>query len=535
MKVIRSVTIPLSSILSSYQYSALDYLIDNLEEEQNKLMSEVDVEKLINDKRLFSKGKFRNYMLEKYGKPYKSWVNIEGEKAKYYRIILGNVRHLSLSMRKQIIVATTCKKYNYDMNNLKKIKKDLRERKVSASNNYIRRVCYTHEKPSLPDTTEFILDATTEDKQISQVIYDDGVVEYALRINQDWMHFNVLVPHHIGMKAIKFSRPIIQRDITGQLILRASCEVQAEPQKPYNGLALGIDLSYPGPFVAAVTDINGGYSTELGPSQELEGVYNKYIKLLNIKGTLAGKNRAHKNLLRKMQDVSTGYNELKRKHDNVLHELRMVEEKIENMETHVSHLIARDIIDHALHHDVSMIKVQQLTWLEKYGIPVNYELIQRKIEQAAEFYGLSMLSVHPKMFFNLNPFTMEEIVDDDETQGMDSHYLMALNVSNNSGRAYASFMERREPPKREKGLKDKERGTLQSGWHRDHHYEIMKRPNTMQRRQRRSYEDEMYDAMMLRRNVSGDQDAVVQLDGDSDPTGVVLRGDNTETNPREES
>ena len=308
MKVIRSVTVPLNSILSSYQYSALDYLIDNLEQEQNKLMAEVDVEKLINDKRLFSKGKFRNYMLEKYGKPYRSWINIEGEKAKYYRIILGNVRHLSLSMRKQIIVATTCKKYNYDMNNLKKIKKDLRERKVSASNRYIRKICYTHEKPSLPDTTEFIFDATTEDKQVSQVIYDDGVVEYAIRVNQDWMHFDILIPKHIGMKVIKFSRPIIQRDITGQLILRASCEVQAEPQKPYNGLVLGIDLSYPGPFVAAVTDINGGYSTQLGPSQELDGVYDKYIKLLNEKGILSGKHRAHKNLLRKMQDVSTGYN-----------------------------------------------------------------------------------------------------------------------------------------------------------------------------------------------------------------------------------
>lgn len=531
MKVIRSVTIPLRSVLSEYQYSSLSYLMESLEEEQNKLMTEVDTEKLINDRRLFSKGKFRNFMLENYGKPYKNWDNIEGEKAKYYRIILGNVRHTTLSMRKQVIIAMICRKYNYDINNLQKIKQDLRNRRIKVSNKHIRKVCYTHEKPRILDTSNFVFDTTTEDKQVSYVNYEDGVVEYSIRVNAVWMHFKTIIPSHIGVRAVRFSRPIIQKNKKGELTLRASCEVEGYDQKPYNGLALGVDLSYPGPFVAAVTDIEGGYSTELEPSRELAHVYEKYVQLLHTYSVLSGKNRAHRSLLRKMTALSTGYDSLKRKHDNVVKEMSLIKEKITNIENHVSHLIARDIIDHALYHDVSMVKVQQLNWLEKYGIPVNYELIQRKIEQAAEYYGLSILSVHPNLFENINPFTMEKIVDDDETQGMNSHYLMALNVSNNAGRIYSSFMEHRDTGDSERGVKDKVRGTLHPGWLRDRHRDVMKRPNSLERRQRRNYENELYDAMLLRRNVSGDQDAVGQLDGDSDPIGGASQGSTNLSSP----
>lgn len=469
----------LSKIISKEEYIKIYSLIDNLNTELKTLLSLIsdDLDIIKGLECLDSAGNFRNYIIKQYGKPYKTWDHIQGNKAKYYRIIIEQARKSILSLKERIIITEICKKYNYDINN-DNIIEELKDDNIDYTEGIIRNICRTRKEPVFNTDIDFILDFTSEDNQISNVKYYNNKVYYSVKICDEWVNISVSVPDYVRLITGKFARPIIQKNKENQeLYLRVvyeTPEVKMISNKKDTTGVLSCDLGKIKPFSAAITYEDGSYSTELIASRELERL-NEKLSVLN----------KEKNLLWSKIDRNSSL--LKGKHDDYLFnhledqysQRKLIINKITRLKEHMGWVIARDIMMHAYYHNVNTLKVEDLKWLDSRGGKWDFSNILSKLIEISELYGVTVLLVSARNSSHTDPFSKERVSPlEDRTVNtsngvMDRDYCAALELGTRKGRGI------KKSKIVDKGKKKKR--VLKRGRTRDKHCSTPKRPRVLRR------------------------------------------------------
>lgn len=396
----------LHNYVSQDNYDTIDTLISDLDKEFKELLVKIndDLHEIKNLDCLTSAGNFRDYILQKYGKPYMQWDHIEGYKSKYYRIIIEQARQAVLSLKDRINISEICEKYNYNIDN-NKIIEELNDKNIPYTEGILRNICRTRNTPTFNTDVDFIFNCTAEDRNISTVDYKDNVLYFTIRVYNEWVSFNIQLPYYIRLVTTKFAKPIIQRNKdTGELYLRICYETPEMSmiisKKDKSGV-LSCDLGKVKIFSAVITFDDGSYSSELIASKELERL-NEKLAVLNKEKNILWKKICDNDNLLKGRDNKYLFNH----REDQYKQRKLIINKIVLVKEHMSWVIARDIVMHAFKHGVNTLKLEDLKWLDSKGGKWSFGDIVQKIIEISDLYGITVLLVNAKNSSHTDPFLL---------------------------------------------------------------------------------------------------------------------------------
>ena len=422
---------------NSENYSKLQFLYEFLESEFHAVLKEFRFSGIVYDKDLLrSKNKFRDQFLADFGLRHKSnkWNAVKGCKSKYYRIIIDNIRLLLLSEVERLSIIDICKKYNYSPYNITDIRNELTANNLHPTTGHLRNILRSQGNINHRANPHFMFNFTVEDNIASRVETTPDQVVYTVNVSGEWLDFVVNRPVYVPRFTGKVARPIFQRNVTGELYIRVSYEVETAEYSATSSTIMGVDLGKVKPFSAA---INGGdfYTTELAPTKETDIVAHKIFVLENERNKLNRKiNRCNK-----VWNGSNNY--LANKIERLYSEKRYVINKLSRLRHALAWLIARDIAYHCQVSGVDTVKLENLSWLEARGGKWNFSDIQDTVHQVLSAYGIAVYKVNPKSSSQVDPFTNEQIkhVGRSATTSVgvrDRDYLASLELTKRPGKKY---------------------------------------------------------------------------------------------------
>ena len=415
----------------------LHSLYEFLESEFHNVIQEFRSSGITYDKALLrNRGKFRNQFLADFGLRHKSsaWSDIKGCKAKYYRIIIDNVRLLLLSEVERVSIINICEKHNYSLHSIADIRDELTANNLYPTTGYLRNIVRSQGSITHAVNPHFMLNFAAEDSLASKVSVTSDQIVYTVNINGEWLDFVVDRPVYVPSFIGKVARPIFQRNAKGELYIRISYEVETAEYSTTSSTIMGVDLGKVKPFSAAIND-GDFYTTELAPTKEADIVARKIVTLENERNKL---NRKIENC-RKIWDGSNNY--LANKIERLYSEKRYVVNKLSRLRQSLAWLIARDIAYHCQSKGVDTVKLENLSWLESRGGKWNFSDIQDAVHQVLSAYGIAVYKVNPKNSSQVDPFTDERIVH----HGRNAHtsigvrdrdYLASLELTKRPGKKY---------------------------------------------------------------------------------------------------
>ena len=422
---------------NSKNCSKLQFLYEFLESEFHEVAKEVRSSGIVYDKALLrSRGKFRNQFLADFGLRHKSskWGSIKGCKAKYYRIIIDNIRLLLLSEVERLNIINICKKYNYSLNNITDIRDELTANNLYPTTGYLRNIIRSQGNINHKINPQFVLNFTVEDDYASKVETASDQVVYTVNVNGEWLEFVVNRPAYVSPFMRKVARPIFQRNKSGELYIRISYEVETAEYSTTSGTIMGVDLGKVKPFSAAVST-DDFYTTELSPTKETDIVAHKIVSLENERNKLNIKI----DNCSKVWDGSNNY--LANKIERLYSEKRYVINKLSRLRQALAWLIARDIAYHCRVNNVDTVKLENLSWLEARGGKWNFSDIQDTVHQLLSALGVAVYKVSPKNSSQVDPFTNEQIKHVGRSANTsvgirDRDYLASLELTKRPGKKY---------------------------------------------------------------------------------------------------
>ena len=422
---------------NSENYKKLQFLYEFLESEFHAVVQEVRSNGIVYDKALLlNRGKFRNQFLVDFGLRHKNsdWDSIKGCKAKYYRIIIDNIRLLLLSEVERLGIINICKKYNYSFHNVANIRNELTANNLYPTTGHLRNILRSQGNISHKDNPQFVLNFTVEDNLASKIETTPDQVVYTVNVNGEWLDFVVNRPVYVPEFTGKVARPIFQRNATGKLYVRVSYEIEMAEYSATNDTIMGVDLGKVKPFSAAISTQNF-YTTELAPTKETDVVAHKIFVLENERNKLCTKI----DNCSKVWDGGNNY--LANKIERLYSEKRYVVNKLTKLRQSLAWLIARDIAHHCQNNDVDTVKLENLSWLESRGGKWNFSDIQDTIHQVLSAYGIAVYKVNPKNSSQVDPFAGERIkhVGRSATTSVgvrDRDYLASLELTKRPGKKY---------------------------------------------------------------------------------------------------
>ena len=422
---------------NSENYKKLQFLYEFLESEFHAVVQEFRGSGIVYDKALLlNRGKFRNQFLVDFGLRHKNsdWDSIKGCKAKYYRIIIDNIRLLLLSEVERLGIINICKKYNYSLSDITDIRNDLTANNLYPTTGHLRNILRSQGNISHKVNPQFVLNFTVEDNLASRVGTTPDQVVYTVNVNGEWLDFVVNRPVYVPKFTGKVARPIFQRNTTGELYVRVSYEIETVEYSATNDTIMGVDLGKVKSFSAAINNGNF-YTTELSPTKETDIVAQKIFVLEGERNKLYTKI----NNCVKVWDGSNNY--LANKIERLYSEKRYVINKLSRLRHALAWLIARDIAYHCRVNGVDTVKLENLSWLEARGGKWNFSDIQDTIHQVLSAYGIAIYKVNPKNSSQVDPFTNERIThvgrSTSTSVGMrDRDYLASLELTKRPGKKY---------------------------------------------------------------------------------------------------
>ena len=447
-----------------------------------EIIPNINIREIIEWEELTSKGNFRNRFIKEYGKPYLKW-NIKGDKAKYYRIIIAQVRQQALSIKDKFIISDTCAKYDYDLTKLKSIRNDLTSQELYPTNSLIKNICRSRKVPNNQVKLTPILDFTAEDNQISRVSYDDNnrIVYFRVKIEKEWVDFHIELPvHSMREYSGNFARPIIQRNKkTQELYLRFTYEPVIHKHEFDPDLIMGCDQGKLKPITSAIISKDGSYSTELTYSKELVNISDKLDVLEKEKTFLYEKRSRIEALLTNLDEDSIDYFDCLYSLGGIQEQINYIRNKQSRIRENVAWIVARDVINHALHYNVGRINLENLSVFENTG-KWNHALVREKICELAELHGIEVMLVDAKNTSHTDPFT-DNHVNPKNTRMMrvsigerDRDYIASLEIARRDGKNVV------KKKRKKKAKQPKIR--LVPGKSRDKHAPTPKRPKQYSRK-----------------------------------------------------
>ena len=422
---------------NSENYCKLQFLYEFLESEFHTVMQEVRSSGIVYDKALIrNKSEFRNQFLADFGLRHKNnkWDAIKGCKAKYYRIIIDNVRLLLLSEIERLGIITICEKYDYSLNSIAHIRDELTANNVYPTTRYLRNILRSQGTINHKTRPQFMLNFTVEGSEVSKVNTRPDQVVYTVNINGEWLDFVIDRPVYVPPFKGKVARPIIQRNAKGELYVRVSYEVETQDYATTSSTIMGVDLGKVKPFSASV-NIGEFYTTELAPTKETESVARKIFVLENERNKLYVKI----NNCVEVWDGSNNY--LAHKIERLYCEKRHVVNKLSRLRQSLAWLIARDIAYHCQVNGVDTVKLENLSWLEAKGGKWNFSDIQDTVHQVLSALGIAVYKVNPKNSSQVDPFTNERIIHVGRSANTsigvrDRDYLASLELTKRPGKKH---------------------------------------------------------------------------------------------------
>ena len=383
-----------------------------------------------------AKNKFRDQFLADFGLRHKSniWGSIKGCKAKYYRIIINNIRLLLLGEVERLSIIDICKKYNYSLNNIADIRNELTTNNLYPTTGHLRNILRSQGNINHKINPQFMLNFTVEGSEVSRVETTPDQVVYTVNVNGEWLDFVVARPVYVPQFVSKVARPIFQRNDKGELYIRVSYEVETAEYSTTSSTIMGVDLGKVKPFSAAIN--NGDfYTTELAPTKETDIVAHKIFVLENER------NKLHTKIDNCVEVWNGSNNYLANKIERLYSEKRYVVNKLSRLRQSLAWLIARDISYHCQINNVDTVKLENLSWLEARGGKWNFSDIQDTVHQVLSAYGVTVYKVNPKNSSQADPFTNERIVHVGRSATTsvgirDRDYLASLELTKRPGKKY---------------------------------------------------------------------------------------------------
>ena len=423
--------------LTSENYVKLQFLYEFLESEFHTVVQELRSSGIVYDKAILqSKNKFRDQFLADFGLRHKSntWDSIKGCKAKYYRIVIDNIRLLLLGEVERLSIINICEKYNYSLNNIADIRNELTANNLYPTTGYLRTIVRSQGNINHKVNPQFMLNFTVEGSEVSKVETTPDQVVYTVNVNGEWSDFVVDRPVYVPKFVGKVARPIFQRNAKGELYIRVSYEVETAEYSSVNDTIMGVDLGKVKPFSAAINNGNF-YTTELAPTKETDIVAHKIFVLENERNKL---NRKINNC-NKIWNGSNNY--LANKIERLYSEKRYVVNKLTRLRQSLAWLIARDIAHHCQVNNVDTVKLENLSWLEARGGKWNFSDIQDTVHQVLSAYGIAVYKVNPKNSSQVDPFTNKRITHVGRSANTsvgvrDRDYLASLELTKRPGKKY---------------------------------------------------------------------------------------------------
>ena len=422
---------------NSENYKKLQFLYEFLESEFHAVVQEFRSSGVVYDKALLrSGGKFRDQFLVDFGMRHKSnkWNAVKGYKSRYYRIIINNIRLLSLSEVERLSIINICKKYNYSLNNIADIRNELTANNLYPTTGHLRNILRSQGNINHKINPQFMLNFTVEGSEVSKVENNPDQVVYTVNVSGEWLDFVVDRPVYVPKFTGKVARPIFQRNDTGELYIRVSYEVETAEYSATSSTIMGVDLGKVKPFSAAIND-GDFYTTELSPTKETDIVAQKIFVLESERNKLYTK---IDNCI-EVWDGSNNY--LANKIERLYSEKRYVVNKLTRLRHALAWLIARDIAYHCQVNNVDTVKLENLSWLEARGGKWNFSDIQDTVHQVLSAYGIAVYKVNPKNSSQIDPFTNERITHIGRSANTsvgvrDRDYLASLELTKRPGRKY---------------------------------------------------------------------------------------------------
>ena len=447
----------------------------------HELISTINIEDFLDWETLKSRGKFRDQFLNTHTKTYLNW-DMEGNKAKYFRIMIGQIRQQVLSIREKIKISRVCQSYDYNISRLNEIREELIANDIYPTNALIRNICKAKQLPNTEKELHPILDFTIEDDQISQVDAQETFIEYRIKVGKTWKTIRIVIPvSNIRPFTGKFARPVLQRDkTTQQLYIRVAYEAEIQHHKFNPDIFLGVDLGKIKPFASSIVSKDGSYSTELTATKEIQKLVDKINVLQREKEFLYAKRAQKEALMTGVDETSDTYFDLMMSYFGIDEQIRFIRTKQKNIRNHLAWLVARDIVGHATHYNVGVVKLENLSVFDTAGT-WNRSDIATRIMHVAALHGIEVFYVNASKTSHTDPFT------DDET-----HPNSKREVKTSAGvfdRDYVASLETGRRPgknadkkKRRKGKKAEQLPTLHPKKKRDKHLPTPKRPKQKTRK-----------------------------------------------------
>ena len=447
-----------------------------------EVIPNINIREIIEWEEMESKGNFRDRFIKDYGKPYLKW-NIEGDRAKYYRIIIAQIRQQTLSIKEKFLISEICEKYDYDIAKLKGIRDDLTLQGLYPTNSLVKNICRSRKVPDNQMNLTPILDFTAEDNQISSVSYDDAdqIVYFKMKIEKEWIDFQVELPiSNMRDYSAKFARPIIQRNKkTQELYLRFTYEPVIHNHEFDPDLIMGCDQGKLKPITSTIISKDGSYSTELTYSKELVNISHKLDVLDKEKTFLYAKRSRIEALLTNLDEDSLDYFDCLYSLGGLQEQIDFIRNKQSRIRENVAWIVARDVINHALHYNVGRINLENLSVFENTG-KWNHALVREKICELAELHGIEVMLVDAKNTSHTDPFT-DAHVNPKSTRMMrvaigerDRDYVASLEIARRDGKNVV------KKKRKKKAKQPKVR--LTPGKSRDKHAPTPKRPKQRSRK-----------------------------------------------------
>jgi len=401
----------------------INFLIDFLTTELYKLVHNPTFISYAEANLHLSRGEFWNLITKTYY-PHHQW-KLNGNKAKYWRIILERIRVTLLSLEERKKIASICATYNFDDQYFQQIKDDCYTQNIYPSWQTIKNILKSKAMPSFPKELQAQLDYTVGD---AQIIKSNGELDFWIEIptdstkNETPSQYNISIPKSSSLrgKPLKYAKPVIQLTDEGIPYCRMAY-LFPKPEELKGICVMGVDLGKIKAFTAAVLYGDGSYSTELMPSRETENLNRKVNNLTEQIENLSRKiDTQNKKLsIREPELWNDHQKDLVWKLKSLYDVRSNLISKRTRMKKQLARLVARDVVNHALECKASVIRLEDLKFVTDVGGRWHYAEVQNCILEAAELVGILVEIVDAKDSSRTNPFTDEKISYNAKTRSLE--------------------------------------------------------------------------------------------------------------------
>ena len=438
-------------IINTDDFGKLQNLMIFLDDKLNILLhDDIFIQYAMKNNSLY-RTNFVKQMALDYGKPYLEW-NINNS-AKYYRIIMTQVRETIKSLAEKFIITNICEQHNWisSKTELPIIHEEINiALKHFVSTKWIKNICKAQAYPTVPTRLNFELDYTSEDNQICKIIEQDSQhVKYTMRMADGTdAILNIPIPDNIRKNTGHFSKPKIRikfdkdtneiegyyADIMYDAAISDDVDVKAS-----SSTTLGVDLGGIKKFSAAAVYEDGTFSKEYLPTKELDILNAKLNKLKAERSALIKKTMTISGMItgleKRSRDVPDALRvSLARKEKHV----KELNGKISKLKTHIACVEARDLVAVAVKEQAGVINLEDLAVLNNDGAQVTarweFALDRQRLVNVAVLSGVSVICVNPGYTSKTDPFNNSVCVPNSKRVcrtsggGLDRDYVAALNI-----------------------------------------------------------------------------------------------------------